>query len=357
MKIPRFPLILTITLLFGLLLSACSGAAVVNTWPGLSSGDDTVFLAYQNGVFAIDVSNGSLLWRFPAKADGGKSFYAPPTVIDNQMFVGDYTNTLYSLNPTSGAQIWEFKKESGHFVSSPQVVNDTVLAPSSDNNLYALDQNGSLRWSFKTNNVLWAQPVSDGQLVYLPAMDHNLYALNLSDGSKVWSTDLGGSLLGSPVLQDGVLYVNTMDGKTYAVNAQDGKVVWKVEIGEQIWASPVFHENNLYFGTSAGTVYALSTDPSVSASERVLWKVTIGNPVIGAGVVIPNGLVFTTEAGDIQAMSFTGETLWIKKVNGKLYSTPVVVNDTLVIAATEGDSLLTAYNLDGGQKWVFTVPK
>lgn len=357
MKTPRFPLILSITLLVGLLLSACSGAAVVNTWPGLSADDNTVYLAYQTGVFAVNATNGSMLWRFPAQAEGGKSFYAPPVIAEGQMIVGDYTNTLYSLNPSSGAQNWKFQREPGHFVASSQVVNGITLAPSSDNNLYALDQNGSLRWSFETENMLWAQPVSDGDLVYLPAMDHKLYALRLSDGSEVWRVDLGGSLISSPTLEDGVLYVNTMDGKTHAVNAQDGQVVWDLVIGEQIWASPIFHEGNLYFGSSVGTIYALSADATVSADARVLWKVSITNPVIGTGVLIPDGLVFTTEAGDVHAVNFSGETLWTQKVNGKLYSTPVLVNDTLVVAATEGDALLTAYNLDGGQKWVFTVPE
>jgi outer membrane protein assembly factor BamB len=357
MKIPRFPLILTITLVVGLLLSACSGAAIINTWPGLSAEDNTIYLAYQTGVFAVDANNGNMLWRFPAQADGGKSFYAAPVKADSAIIVGDYSNTIYSLNPSSGAQIWEFQREQGHFVASPQVINDTILAPSSDNNLYALDKNGRLRWSFKTNNVLWAQPVSDGQLVYLPAMDHNLYALRLSDGSKVWSADLGGSMLNAPVLMDRVLYIDTLDGQVYAVSAQDGKVLWNITTGEKIWSSPVIHENILYFGTSEGNLYALSTVANVSANNRVLWKVAIGSPVIGAGVVVPKGLVFTTEGGDVQAVSFTGETLWTQKVNGKLYTTPVLVNDTLVVAATEGDALLTAYNLDGGQKWIFTIPK
>jgi eukaryotic-like serine/threonine-protein kinase len=369
MKIPRFPLIFTISLLFGLLLSACSGAMPINTWPGLSAGENTVYLAYQTAVFAIDANNGNLTWRFPADAKGGSSVFAPPVVADSQVVVGSYGNALYGLNPTSGAQNWVFPsttsgsqngvypKEGSHFVASPLVINDTILAPSSDYNLYALDSRGNYRWRFKTGNVLWGQPASNGELVFLPAMDHNLYALRLLDGSKVWSADLGGSLMNTPVLQDNTLFVSTIGGLVAALDARDGKVLWSQDIGEKVWSPLVYHEDKLYFGTSDGNVYSLSTNTNVDAASRVLWKVAVDGPVVGAGAVTQNGLVFTTETGAIQSLRFTGEKLWSQKVNGKLYTTPVVINDTLIVAATDGDALLTAYNLDGGQKWIFSVPK
>lgn len=357
MKKPRFLLFLTLALAASLLLSACSGASIVNTWPGLSAGDDAVYLAYQNGVFAININNGNLIWRFPASPEGAKAFYAPPTVANGSIIAGDYTNALHSIDARSGAQNWVFQRETGHFVAGPAVVGDTVLAPSSDSYLYALDKDGAVRWTFRTSNMLWAQPVSDGELVYLPAMDRNLYALRVSDGTEVWRTNMGGSMLNSPVLDDGVLYVDTLDGKVSAVNAADGSVLWTLELGEEIWASPLLHEGRLYFGTSAGSLYALSTDSAVSAENRITWKVDIGSPVIGAGALLPNGLAFVTEGGDLRAVNFNGDPLWTQKVNGKLYTTPVVVNDTLVVAATQGDALLTAFNLDGGQKWIFTLPK
>ena len=358
MKIPRLPLILTITLVFGLLLSSCTGAAPINTWPGLSAGENVVYLAYQTGVFAVNVDSGSMTWRYPDKADNAKSFYASPAVTADQVVAGSYSHAVYSLELASGAQRWEFASEIGfHFVASPLVVNNIVLAPSSDYSLYALDQNGKKLWSFKTKNVLWAQPASDGELVYLPAMDHNLYALRLSDGSEAWRTDLGSSMLSGAVLDDGVLYVNTMSGKVFAVNAADGKTLWSQDVGEKTWASPLLHEGNLYFGTSAGNVIALNTAAGVAPTARVLWKVAIDGAVIGAGAVTSKSLVFVTETGTVQALSFGGEKLWSQKVSGKLYTTPVVVNDTLVVASTGGDALLTAFNVDGGQKWLFTVPK
>lgn len=359
MKIPRLPLLLTITLVFGLLLSSCStGAAPVNTWPGLSAGANVVYLAYQTSVFAVDINSGSMTWRFPDKSDSGKSFYASPAIADDQVVAGSYTNAVYSLEPASGAQRWSYAIETGyHFVASPLVVNQVTLAPSSDYSLYAIDQSGNKLWSFKTGNVLWAQPSSDGELVYLPAMDHNLYALRLNDGSEAWRADLGSSVLGGAVLQDEVLYVGTMAGKVFGVNAKDGQTLWSYDLGEKIWSAPVFVDGSLYLGTSAGNVYALRTDAAAASTSRVIWKFTVDGAVVGSGAVTSKGLVFVTENGVIQALGFDGQGLWSQKVNGKLYTTPVVVNDTLVVAATGGDALMTAYNVDGGQKWIFTVPK
>lgn len=357
MKIPRIPLIVMVSILAALLLSACSGALPYRSWPGVTASQGVAYLAYQNGVFALDLDSGELLWRYPAEPEGGKAFFAPPVRTDSQVVAGDYSNTLYGINSETGKQEWTFNQGTGNFVASPLVVNDTILAPSANHFLFALDLDGKLRWKFETKNVLWSQPVSDGETVYLSAMDHNMYALNLADGSLVWKTDLESALMSSPVLaEDGTLYVNTMGGTTFAVNSADGSVLWSVETGAHLWGSPVLHENVLYFGGAGGKIFAVSTEAD-AGSDRILWEFDAASPIIGTGALLPDGVVFPTEGGTVVAIGFDGKRLWYETLNGKLYTTPVVANDTILVAATEGEQVVTAFDLSGDEKWSFVPPQ
>jgi outer membrane protein assembly factor BamB len=48
----------------------------------------------------------------------------------------EYTNTVYALNATTGANLWQFLT-GGAIVSSPSVVNGAVYVGSGDHNFYA----------------------------------------------------------------------------------------------------------------------------------------------------------------------------------------------------------------------------
>ncbi len=359
MKNFRFFSLSILLLLMGGLLSACSGSAAINSYPGLTAGQSAAYLADHNSVYAVNTKDGSLLWRFPEKVDNAKSFYATPVLVGETLYIGDYLNNLYALNASNGSQTWAFQAgDQGHFVGSPLVTNDAIFAPSSDHYLYALTLDGKLRWKYKTGNILWAQPATDGKLLYLPGMDHVLYALNPSDGSLVWEKDLGSALLGSPVIgADGTVYAIPMDGNIFALDSSNGTERWAVPpVGGQVWATPILKDNALYFGSTDGKVYSVSTD--VNASSRVIWTVDLGDPVIGGGALLQDGLVFPTEDGTAYSVSFKGEKTSMKlAVNGKLYTTPVVTNDLVILAITSGDNALAAFDLNGTEKWPFALPK
>lgn len=361
MKISRFPILLTFLILGSFLLSACTGAGVVNSWPGVSVAGKTVYLADAGSVYAIDASNGAMSQRFPEKADPGKPFYASPAVTDKLIVAGTYGKLLYGIDPANFKTAkWTFDTQTGNqvggnFVASPLVYKDVVLAPASNNMLYALRiADGSVIWSFKAKNALWATPASDGKVVYLPALDHNLYALNFTDGSLVWKKDLGSALLSAPILtSDGLLYVTTMDGDLVAVKAADGSIAWTKKTGGRLWATPAQQGDLLYVGTSEGKVFAVNAKDGKDA-----WQKDAGSPILAGGAVLPDSVVFVTEGGSAVAYSLDGQKeMWKQTINGKLYTTPVVAGDKLIVAVTQGDKLLQALDLNGQLSWSFVAPK
>jgi len=350
MKRSRLSLIL-LFIVAAMLLSSCGEMLSGTSWPGVSSNGDTLFVAYRNHVYAVRVSDGTMLWRFPA--DGGpQMFFAMPVLTDNQLLVGDYDSNLYSLDPNTGVERWVFREANGDWIASPLVVNDMILAPNGDHNLYALAMNGSLLWKFPTGNPLWSRPVSDGEFVYQASMDHHLYAIDLRDGSKVWSTDLGGAVIYSPTIsEDGVLYVSTLARNLSAIEAATGKILWQRSFEENLWTQPALHEDRLFFGDMAGQIYSVSITDGGD-----IWTQNVDQPVTGQPTIMDEMVIFPIEEGMLIATSLTGERLWSITVDGKLFTGPVVTGDRLAVGISGGQNFLKLIGSNGSDIWTFVPP-
>lgn len=336
-----------------MLLSSCTGMPLSSSWPGLAAQQDTVYIAYGNGVMALKASDGSKVWNIPEKADPAKQYFSTPVFLNGQVLVGDYGNTFYSLDVTSGAEKWKFADSKGRYIAGSLVVGDLILAPSVDNVLYALNTQGRQEWKFTAKNDIWAAPVSDGKQVYVASMDRNIHALNLKDGSPTWSVDLGAAILSAPALSsNGVLFAGTLGKEVAAVDAKSGTILWKFAATGAVWASPVVKDGVVYIGDVEKNLYAIDAK---SGSE--LWKVEMPSAVYAAAAIIPTGLIIATDGGDLVALSFKGEKLWSQRINGKLYSTPVVAGEKVFAAVKDSEKLLFAYDFSGKELWSVAVPK
>ncbi len=335
------------------LLGGCAGTLASSSWPGVTVVDETAYVAYGNHVFAIRTSDGSMVWRFPEKAEGQRLFFAAPAIADGHLVVGDYLAVLHSLDPQTGQEQWTFTGAQGRWIASPLVLDSRIYAPNADHHLYALDLQGNLLWKFQASKALWSQPVSDGRRIYQASMDHFLYALDPSSGQKIWARDLGGAVIYSPVLsEEGVIYVSTLARNVLAIRAEDGSVIWQKAFEHNFWSQPLLHGDRLYLGDLGGKVYAISTQDGA-----VIWENTVGEPLTGAPTWMDGQIVFTTENGKVVAYSETGEQKWTVTLEGKLYNGPVVANDHLLVGITQGKVLVQALTSGGQQAWAFEPPK
>ena len=307
------------------------------------------------GVVAIQ-SDGSQTWRYPDKVDNAKSFYAEPAVADGQVIVGDYQNTLFSLDAGNGTEKWTFADTKGRFIASPTVVGNTIIAPNAEGLVYALDLTGKKLWQFSGDAAFWSAAVANkGEtVVYVASLDHNLYAIQVSDGSQVWAVDVGSPMLAAPVLaDDGMLYVGTIGNQVIAVDSTNGSIAWKFDANGAIWSTPYLKDGILYFGDISNKIFAINAqDGSLS------WSDDAPGPVYATPAGIPTGLVFVCETGDIYVVGFDGTLSWTDNVsNGKLYSTPVVLGEQVIIPVEKGDSLLVTYDFSGRKGWTFAPIK
>ena len=120
--------------------------------------------------------------------------------------------------------LWRFTPENPlqGLKSGPALASDedgeTVYVGSHDHVMYALDaRDGSLRWTFKAANDIWASPLVVKDRLIFGDDDGNLYSLNRDDGTLAWSINLGSSIRIPPMISKGVLIVRTTDGTVFRI--------------------------------------------------------------------------------------------------------------------------------------------
>ncbi len=336
-----------------LLLSACSGGRsriAASSWPGFSVDGETIYVSSGQFVRALKLENGNQIWQFPVEADKVLTFYAPPVVLDGVVIAGDYQDAVHGLDADTGSKMWTFTDSEKRFIAPGLLVNDLALEPSAGGTVYALNSDGTAAWQVDlSSEAIWAQPVTDGETVYVASMDHSLYALEISEAGarQKWSLDVGGAMVSSPSMdEDGNLYVGTMTQKLVAVSPT-GRELWRYDAQGAIWGTPVVHEGQVMFGDLSGTIYALNT-----SNGSVEWTITVDGPVIGSGVLLADGVAFAIEEAGVQAVSFSGVKNWSHPVDGEIQAGLVQAGDFVLVAVTNGDKLLIALDpANGNERW------
>ncbi len=345
--------LISLVLLGSILLSACVGAGSRSaSWPGLTTDASTAYLAKDQSVYAVRLSDGVKLWQYPDKA-GASLFDANPVLTpDGQLLVASAgtDHALISLDPATGKEKWpaQFTGSKDRWIASPLVLNDVIYAPNVDGTLYALNlSTGGLLWQLPVGSSLWSGPVTNGKLIFLTSLDHFLYAVDPQTHQIAWKVNLDGSAPGSPsVSADGsTLYVGSFASKVYAIDAATGQIRWSTKTANWVWGTPGLSGDAIYIADINGQIYSLGSTDGQNA-----WPVLAPDgPVTASPLVLPNGVVVATESGSVYAFDAKGNPLWpAVDIGGKIYTSPVLAGDLIVVAPMGAPYLLYALNTRDG---------
>jgi outer membrane protein assembly factor BamB len=355
MKNNRLLLFLTLALL-ALALSACGGKPTTATWPGLAADQNAAYLSNGSAVYAISLTDGQELWSFPEKASTKLIFYSNPVFTsDGSLIVGSSgsDHSLFRVDPDTGRETWSFTGAHDHWIASPLVVGDMVYAPNADGTLYVFDMakqgNDKLAWSVVLGGKLWAQPVSDGKVLYVASLNKKLYMVDM-ETHEARTVAQGGAIPGIPALGDGRLYVGSFASSMNAIDTADGSVAWTTPSKSWIWGGPVLDGDKLYFGDLAGNFYILN-----AADGSAVETFTLTGAVLASPIILNGQIIFVSEDGTVYSMNPGEKPQSLEKLNGKLYTAPVAAGNTLLIAPYQGDFLLVALDKDGKQEWYYPV--
>ena len=235
----------------------------------------------------------------------------------------------------------------GHIIDTPAVAGGTVYVANVDGTMYALKAATDRRlWTTGRSlvvpvgrrilNAIYSRPVLAENSIYVGSFNHNVYALNVSNGHVRWTYHTGNKVTSSPAVADGTVYIGSKDRYVYALNTRNGHVRWKYRTGGTVQSSPAVAGHTVYVGSGDGNVYALNT-----RNGHVRWAKPIG-PFVLSSPLVAGGTVYVgsgDKAGDVYALDArTGHVRWARPTGRWVFfSSPVLADGIIYIGSSNGE--------------------
>ncbi|MCC6617169.1 MAG: serine/threonine-protein kinase [Anaerolineae bacterium] len=286
---------------------------------------DMVFIgSYDTNMWALNLENGELVWKFPTNAGiasspvidetnralifGSEDYRVysldartgranwtfntqdrvrgTPRIAHNHVFFGSDDGRVYALNAVNGKKVWDF--ETGAPVRSrPAVTNELVIVGCESGEIFGLGLSGQRKWSYRTRKGVIAAPFVDHEegICYVGSADNYLYALDSNNGYTSWRFRTTGPIISSPVMSGSLVYFGSADGNLYAVNTQNGKEKWKYKTEKPIVGSPAVYEGAVFFGGSDNILYCLDAELGKERWQFVTGGAITSTPLIHDGAI------------------------------------------------------------------------
>lgn len=292
------------------------------------------------------------------------------------MFHHDLALSGYSASdaPSSNATAWIY--DTGSLISSsPAVVDGILYIGAMDGNLYAINTNsGSLAWLYNAGVPIYSSPAVNQGNVYFLSTDGIVYAVDAVSGSPNWSTTIGPGPWdwSSPAVHDGCVLIASSNGNVYSLDASSGTINWSSAVGGAPDSPITVVNSKVYSGThnfdnSTPTLVALNeSDGSVNWTyDYYLYHDGVVGMVNSNGTAVVDGDddgdlevyfgVYNWDGIDDQAVCLdeaTGIEIWTADIGGNSTSTPAV-HDGLVFIGSDDGKLYALDAITGTEIWSF----
>jgi outer membrane protein assembly factor BamB len=362
-----------LTLLLGLLavIGAAGAEATAANWPRFR-GPNGTGIADDKGIPVQWSEKDGILWKVPLP--GGNSC---PVVWGDRLFIQSAgaqgkERLLLCLDVATGRTLWSQSVPGTTFKalhalnslasSTPATDGERVVISFWDGShvaLYAYDLNGKLLWhrdlgAFVSQHGAGTSPVIYGDLVYF-ANDQDgaamLYALDVRTGKTAWQTPRKPFracystpfLLEKPGEAPELIVASTAGITSY--DPDNGKENWTfTRIPYRTVASPVYGQGNIFITSGEGpggprhaTAVKVGGKGDVTATH-LAWEDKKGFPYVPTMLIWGEHLYFVNNDGIAGCyVAKTGEQVWFERLNGKFFSSPVLIDGKVYAASEEGD--------------------
>ncbi|MDD5092875.1 MAG: PQQ-binding-like beta-propeller repeat protein [Dehalococcoidia bacterium] len=230
----------------------------------------TLVVASNNKLYAINTSDGTLLWAKPFKASG--KIWSSPAIAGDKVYFGSLGHKLYAVTLASGKLFWE-KGFDAPVAAEPLIVDGTIYVGTFEGKFYALDaETGDQKWDepFKANDWFWSKAAYHNGTIYIGSLDKNVYAIDAATGKSRWSPPVStaGPIRSATVVvpEHNLLLVacKSDQGFVYGIDLETGKEKWLPQNLGKIYADPWVEGNTVYYLNRHDDLYALDAQTGVS---------------------------------------------------------------------------------------------
>lgn len=205
------------------------------------------------------------------------------------------------------------------------------------------DQSHSPLWTFKCEDEIRGTPTFHDGVVYIGSYDHNLYALNATNGEFIWKYAADGGIVSKPAIHESKAYFGSTDQYIHCVSIRKGKMVWKQDTDGAIYSSPYIAEGHLFIGSDDEFLHVLNL-----LTGREAWRSNLGARIRSSPIVVNDKVYVGSEGGDIQCFDFSGNIKWRTSAKRAVTATPHHRENMIYI--TSMDAVL--YAIDANSGWV-----
>ena len=201
------------------------------------------------------------------------------------VFVGAGDGALYGLTNAGAAQTTDWPNVLGGSISaSPSLVGDgTVCVGSLNGTFVGVCPNGVARFILSTGGNQSSPAQGPDGTLYFGTDDEQLHAVQLN-GTINWSFSAAGPILAAPVFDTAApnsIYVADRAGRVFKVIA-GGRMDATFAFGPvgPISSSPALAEDHLYFGSDDGNLYAID-----KCTGALAWQFATGGAIVSSPAV------------------------------------------------------------------------
>ncbi|MEN6416428.1 MAG: PQQ-binding-like beta-propeller repeat protein [Armatimonadota bacterium] len=271
---------------------------------------------------------------------------------DGTSYIGSGDGNVYAITQ-NGTIRWTCGLGSA-IDSSPAVAPDgRILVGCNNGYLYCISTAGEVIWSYQTNDAIRSSPSIYNDGVYVGSNDGSLHAVSLETGLRLWSLATGGAVWSSPAVgSDGTIYVASGDTYLYAINSS-GTRKWRFKTGSSADASPAIgSDGTIYIGSGDGYFYAVNSDGTQK------WRYDAGYVVDSSAAIADDGTIYVGSGfdggdGRLYALNSDGTKAWsVDFPEGGVYSSPALdASGRIYVGSSNG--YIYCLDSDGSQLWQY----
>jgi outer membrane protein assembly factor BamB len=163
--------------------------------------DNRLLVASVDGnLYSLDLETGREQWRFSA----GAGLVSTPAVVGDRVLVGGFGSKLYAVDLNSGSEVWSYG--TGHWIwARPAVANGVAYFGDFDGVMHAVEvANGAVRWSLDlASGPLRAAPVVVNNMLVASTSDGWLFGIDTQRQQVAWQRDIGTALNADLIVNSG----------------------------------------------------------------------------------------------------------------------------------------------------------